>query len=80
MIGEFLTLVSVTLAVVDPVLIKVAFNSALFPSNSGPDSGLLYRIFGWAALTIATGGHGIIKNYQADNMGISMMRDLPDTL
>ena len=74
-------LVTAGLGVVNPVLIKVVFDSALFPTDGGPDLNLLWLIVGvMAAIAVVTGGLGIVQTYMTHKVGQSVMRDLRDTL
>ena len=77
----FLILITASLGVVNPVLIKVVFDTALFPDSGGPDLALLWTIVGlMAAIAVTTGGLGIIQTYLTNKVGQSVMRDLRDTL
>ena len=76
-----LILVTAGIGVVNPVLIKVVFDSALFPANGGPDINLLWLIVGlMSAIAVATGGLGILQTYLTNKVGQNVMRDLRDTL
>lgn len=76
-----LILVTAGLGVINPVLIKVVFDSALFPSDGGPDLNLLWVLVGsMSVIAIATGGLGIVQTYMTNKVGQSVMRDLRDTL
>ena len=76
-----LILVTAGLGVVNPLLIKVVFDSALFPSGGGPDLNLLWLLVGlMAVIAITTGGLGIVQTYRTNKVGQSVMRDLRDTL
>ena len=75
-----LIVVTAGLGVVNPVLIRVVFDSALFPEG-GPDLGLLWIIAGvMAVITILSGGLGIVQTYQTNHVGQRVMRDLRDRL
>ena len=77
----FLILLTSGLGVVNPILIKVVFDSALFPAEGGPDIDLLWLIVGaMAAIAVVTGGLGIVQAYLTNDVGQSVMRDLRDTL
>ena len=55
-----LILVTASVGVVNPVLIKVVFDSALFPPGGGPDLNLLWILVGlMAAIAVASGGLGM---------------------
>ena len=77
-----LILVTAGLGVVNPVLIRVVFDSALFPpSGAPPNLDLLWIIVGvMAAITVATGGLGIVQTYFTNEVGQRVMRDLRDRL
>lgn len=74
-------MVTAGLGVVNPVLIRVVFDSALFPPSGAPDLNLLWLIVGvMAAITVATGGLGIVQTYFTNQVGQRVMRDLRDRL
>ena len=76
-----LILVTASLGVVNPILIKVVFDSALFPTVGGPDLNLLWVIVGiMAAIAVASGALGIVQTYLTNKVGQNVMRDLRDTL
>lgn len=76
-----LILVTAGLGVVNPVLIRVVFDSALFPPSGAPDLDLLWIIVGvMAAITVATGGLGIVQTFYTNQVGQRVMRDLRDRL
>lgn len=76
-----LILVTAGLGVVNPVLIRVVFDSALFPPSGSPDLNLLWIVVGvMAAITVATGGLGIVQTYYTNQVGQRVMRDLRDRL
>jgi len=80
-IVSFFILLTAGLGVVNPVLIKVVFDSALFPSGGGPDLDLLWLIVGvMSAIAVVTGGLGIVQTYLTNKVGQNVMRDLRDTL
>ena len=80
MVG-LLILVTAGLGVVNPLLIKVVFDSALFPSGGGPDLNLLWLLVGlMTVIAVTTGGLGIVQTYRTNKVGQSVMRDLRDTL
>ncbi len=75
-----LILVTAGLGVVNPVLIQVVFDSALFPEG-GPNLNLLWLLGGiMAAITVVTGGLGIVQTFLTNQVGQRVMRDLRDTL
>ncbi len=80
MVG-LLILVTAGLGVVNPLLIKVVFDSALFPSGGGPDLNLLWLLVGlMTVIAVTTGGLGIVQTYRTNKVGQSVIRDLRDTL
>ena len=75
-----LILLTAGLGVVNPVLIQVVFDSALFPEG-GPNLNLLWVLAGvMAGITVITGGLGIVQTYWINQVGQRVMRDLRDTL
>ena len=76
-----LILVTGGLGAVNPVLIRVVFDSALFPESGQPDLNLLWTIGGiMAGITIVTGALGILQTYLMNLVGQKVMRDLRDRL
>jgi ATP-binding cassette subfamily B protein len=76
-----LILVSAGLGVVNPLLIRVVFDSALFPPEGGPDLNLLWVVAAiMAAVTVFTSGIGIIQTYLTNLVGQRVMRDLRERL
>ena len=76
-----LIVVTAGLGVVNPVLIRVVFDSALFPESGSADLGLLWILAGiMAAVTIVSGGLGIVQTLLTNRMGQKVMRDLRDRL
>ena len=76
-----LILVTGGLGAVNPVLIRVVFDSALFPESGSPDLNLLWIIGGvMTAIIIVTGGLGILQTYLTNLVGQKVMRDLRDRL
>ena len=76
-----LIFVTAGLGVVNPVLIRVVFDSALFPSSGEPDLNLLWVIAGvMAGVTVVTGGLGVVQTFYTNKMGQRVMRDLRDRL
>jgi ATP-binding cassette, subfamily B, bacterial len=76
------------LGVVNPWLIKLVFDNALFGNPPGrcvggacPNLDLLYRYVGlMVAIPIVTGIIGIGQTYLANNVGLSVMQDLRNRL
>ena len=76
-----LILVTAGLGVVNPVLIRVVFDSALFPSAGAPDLDLLWVLAGtMAGITVVTGSLGIVQTFLTNRVGQRVMRDLRDRL
>ena len=76
-----LILVTASLGVANPILIKIVFDSALFPTGGGPDLNLLWILVGlMAVIAVASGGLGIVQTYLTNKVGQNVMRDLRDTL
>ena len=76
-----LILFTAGLGVVNPVLIQVVFDNALFPETGGPDMRLLWILAGvMAGITVVSGGLGIVQTYLTNVVGQRVMRDLRDTL
>ena len=76
-----LILLTAGLGVVNPVLIQVVFDRALFPESGTPDLDLLWLLAGvMAGITVITGGLGIVQTYLTNLIGQRVMRDLRDTL
>ncbi|MEC8856962.1 MAG: ABC transporter ATP-binding protein, partial [Chloroflexota bacterium] len=76
-----LILFTAGLGVVNPLLIRVIFDSALFPENGVPDLDLLWIISGvMAGIIVVTGGVGIAQTYLTNQVGQKVMRDLRDRL
>ena len=76
-----LILVTAGLGVVNPVLIRVVFDSALFPSAGAPDLDLLWVLAGtMAGITVVTGRLGIVQTFLTNRVGQRVMRDLRDRL
>ena len=76
-----LILVTAGLGVINPLLIRVVFDSALFPAEGGPNLDLLWIIAGvMAGITVVTSGAGIAQTYLTNQVGQKVMRDLRDGL
>ncbi len=76
-----LILITAGLGVVNPILIRVVFDSALFPPSGMPDLNLLWIIVGvMAGITVVTGALGIVQTYLTNEVGQRVMRDLRDRL
>lgn len=66
------------LSVVNPLLIQVVFDDALFPGG-GPDLGLLWTLTGvMAGITVATTALGVWQTWTTNALGQDVLRDLRD--
>src|SRR5439155_16262077 len=75
-----LIVVTATLGIVNPLLIKQVFDHALF-TRSGVHLGLLYLFVGFmVAIPIVSGLIGIAQTYLANVVGLSVMKDLRNSL
>ena len=80
MVG-LLILVTASLGVINPLLIKVVFDSGLFPESGIPNIRLLwYVVAAMAAIAVASGGLGVLQTYWSNKVGQDVMRDLRDTV
>lgn len=69
-----------TIGIINPLLIQVVFNKALFVPG-GPDLPLLYLLVGvMAAVPVVNGAIGILQTYETTRVGQLVMRDLRDRL
>ena len=76
-----LILLTASIGVINPVLIKVVFDSALFPSTGGPDMNLLWVLAAiMSAIAILNGVMGVVQTYMTNSVGQSVMRDLRDAV
>ena len=76
-----LILFTAGLGVVNPLLIRVIFDSALFPESGSPNLNLLWIIAGvMAGITAVTSAIGIVQTYVTNQVGQKVMRDLRDRL
>jgi ATP-binding cassette, subfamily B, bacterial len=76
----FLILVTSGLGVINPLLIKVAFDDALFGPN-GPQMGLLYVVVAlMVAVPVVSGLLGIWQTYLSNIVGQRVMQDLRNSL
>ena len=76
----FLILITAGLGVVNPILIRVVFDSALFPEG-GPDMHLLWQLaVAMAAVVVVTGCLGVVQTLLTQRLGQRVMRDLRDRL
>ena len=76
-----LILITAGIGVVNPLLIRVVFDSALFPSSGSPDLNLLWVLAGvMGGITVVGGLLGIVQTYLTNQVGQKVMRDLRDQL
>ncbi len=75
-----LILVTAGLGVVNPVLIRVVFDSALFV-DGGPNLNLLWTLAAaMSAVVVVTGSLGVLQTWLTQQVGQRVMRDLRDRL
>jgi len=74
-------LVSAGLGVVNPLLTKVVFDQALFPSSGEPNLHLLYVLIGiMVAIAVVGGAIGVGQTYLTSVLGQGVMQDLRNRL
>ena len=74
-------LVTASIGVINPLLIRTVFDSGLFPSSGGPDLQLLWILAAvMTSIAIANGIMGVIQTYMTNHVGQSVMRDLRDSV
>jgi ATP-binding cassette subfamily B protein len=72
-----LVLVTAAAGVINPLLIKVAFDTALFPRSGGVNLSRLYLIVGiMVAIPVATSAVGVLQTYLTNRVGQRVMEDL----
>jgi len=75
-----LILVTASIGVINPLLIKTVFDSALFPAG-GPDMQLLWILAAvMSSIAILNGIMGVVQTYMTNQVGQSVMRDLRDAV
>ena len=75
-----LIVVTSTIGIINPLLIQVVFNKALFVPG-GPNLHLLYMLVGVMALVpVVNGAIGILQTYETTRVGQLVMRDLRNRL
>ena len=73
--------VTAGIGVVNPLLIQVVFDHALFPSSGTPNLNLLWLLGAvMASVSIVTGVLGISQSFLTIRMGQRVMRDIRDQL
>ena len=76
-----LVLVVSILGIVNPLLIQVVFDDALFPADGGVDLGLVIRLsLVMLAVTVAGGWLGVVQTMLTNRLGQNVLRDLRDRL
>jgi len=76
-----LILITAGIGVVNPLLIRVVFDSALFPASGGPDLNLLWVLAAvMAGITVVGGLLGIWHTYLTNQVGQRVMGDLRERL
>ena len=76
-----LILITAGIGVVNPLLIRTVFDSALFPTGGSPDLNLLWVLAAvMAGITVVGGLLGILQTYLTNQVGQKVMRDLRDRL
>ena len=76
-----LILITAGIGVVNPLLIRVVFDSALFPAEGRPDLNLLWVLGGvMAGITVVGGLLGVGQTYLTNRVGQRVMQDLRERL
>ncbi|MCH8989056.1 MAG: ABC transporter ATP-binding protein [Chloroflexi bacterium] len=76
-----LILVTASIGVVNPLLIRTVFDAGLFPASGGPDMQLLWTLAAiMTSIAIANGLMGVLQTYTTNKVGQSVMRDLRDAV
>ena len=76
-----LILVTASIGVINPLLIRTVFDSGLFPASGGPDMKLLWILAAiMTSIAIANGLMGVLQTYMTNSVGQSVMRDLRDSV
>ena len=74
-----LILLTASIGVINPLLVKTVFDSALFPSTGNPNMNLLWVLAAiMSSIAILTGLMGVLQTYMTNHVGQSVMRDLRD--
>ena len=69
------------LGIVNPLLIQVVFDDALFPADGGVDLGLvMWLSLVMLAVTVAGGWLGVVQTMLTNRLGQNVLRDLRDRL
>lgn len=76
-----LVLVTSALGIINPLLIQVVFDDALFPAAGEPDLGLLVGLtVVMLGITVVNGGLGVVQTVVTNRLGQEVLRDLRDRL
>ena len=76
-----LILITASIGVINPLLIRTVFDSALFPSTGSPNMNLLWVLAAvMSSVAILNGVMGVIQTYMTNSVGQSVMRDLRDSV
>jgi|TARA_B100000809_G_scaffold196365_1_gene195853 ATP-binding cassette subfamily B protein len=76
-----LILLTASIGVVNPLLIRTVFDDGLFPASGGPDMELLWTLAAiMSSIAIANGLMGVLQVYMTNHVGQSVMRDLRDSV
>ncbi len=76
-----LILVTASIGVVNPLLIRTVFDAGLFPASGGPDMQLLWILAAiMTSIAIANGLMGVLQTYMTNKVGQNVMRDLRDAV
>jgi len=74
-----LILLTASIGVINPLLIRTVFDSGLFPASGGPDMKLLWILAAvMTSIAVANGLMGVLQTYMTNSVGQSVMRDLRD--
>ena len=76
-----LILLTASIGVINPLLIRTVFDDGLFPASGGPDMHLLWTLAAiMSSIAIANGLMGVLQTYMTNHVGQSVMRDLRDAV
>ena len=76
-----LILITASIGVVNPLLIRTVFDAGLFPASGGPDMQLLWILASiMTSIAIVNGLMGVLQTYMTNKVGQNVMRDLRDAV
>jgi ATP-binding cassette subfamily B protein len=76
-----LILITASIGVINPLLIRTVFDDGLFPASGGPNMELLWTLAAiMTSIAIANGLMGVLQTYMTNHVGQSVMRDLRDSV